>query len=142
MIKKQDLKQIESLRKEIKYLEDKINKIESKPVKIVQDSVSASSASFPYTRHTAKIEGFESPKNRNKYRKMLKDKKYVLEKKINYLEYELNQIDDSELRMLIRYKYEDNLNYIQISHRMNELGDKIYSEDSVRMKLNRFLEKI
>ena len=142
MIKKQDLKQIDSLRKEIKYIEDKIKKIDSKPVQIVQDSVSASSASFPYTRHTAKIEGFENPKNRNKYRKMLKDKRYHLEKRINNLEYELNQIDDSELRMLIRYKYEDNLNYIQISHRMNDFGEKIYTEDSVRMKLNRFLEKI
>ena len=63
MIKKQDLKQIDSLRKEIKYIEEKIKKIDSKPVQIVQDSVSASSASFPYTRHTAKIEGFENPKN-------------------------------------------------------------------------------
>ena len=92
MIKKQDLKQIDNLRKEIKYIEDKIDKLNSKPVKIVQDSVSASSPSFPYTRHTAKIEGFESPKNRNKYRKILKDKKYSLEKKINNLEYELNTL--------------------------------------------------
>ena len=130
MIKKQDLKQIDSLRKEIKYLEDRLDKLNSKPVKIVQDSVSASSPSFPYTRHTAKIEGFENPK------------RYKLEKAINHLEYELNQIDDSELRMLIRYKYEDNLNYVQIAHRMNDTGEKIYSEDSVRMKLNRFFEKI
>ena len=71
---------------------------------------------------------------------MLKDKRYKLEKAINHLEYELNQIDDSELRMLIRYRYEDNLNYVQIAHRMNDYGEKIYSDDSVRMKLNRFFE--
>ncbi len=142
MIKKQELKQIDSLRKEIKYIEDKIDKLNSKPVQIVQDSVSASSVSFPYTRHTAKIEGFETPKNKNKYKKMLKDKRYKLEKAINHLEYELNQIEDSELRMLIRYRYEDNLNYVQIAHRMNDYGEKIYSDDSVRMKLNRFFEKL
>ena len=142
MIKKQDLKQIDNLRKEIKYIEDKIDKLNSKPVKIVQDSVSASSPSFPYTRHTAKIEGFENPKNLRKYKKLVKDKRYKLEKAINHLEYELNQIDDSELRMLIRYKYEDNLNYVQIAHRMNDTREKIYSEDSVRMKINRFFEKI
>lgn len=141
MIKKQDLKQIDSLRKEIKYIEDKIEKLDSKPVQIVQDSVSASSVSFPYTRHTAKIEGFENPKNRNKYKKLIKQRKYELEKAINQLEYRLNMIDDSELRMLIRYKYEDNLNYIQIAHKMNENGEKIYTEDSVRMKINRFFEK-
>lgn len=137
MIKKQDLKQIESLRKEIKYLEDKINKIESKPVKIVQDSVSASSVSFPYIRHTAKIEGFESPKNRNKYKKILKDKKYTLEKKINNLEYELNKIEDSELRMIIRYKYEENYSWIKIMHEM-----EYDSESKARMILERFLEKL
>ena len=141
MIKQHDLKQIENFKKEIKYIEDKIKKIEAKPVQIVQDSVSASSASFPYTRHTARIEGFENPKNLRKYKKLLKNRRYDLEKAINQLEYKLNKIDDSELRMLIRYKYEDNLNYVQIAHRMNDLGDKIYTEDSVRMKINRFFEK-
>lgn len=137
MIKKQDLKQIDSLRKEIKYIEDKINKIESKPVKVVQDSVSASSVNFPYTRYTAKIEGFENPKNRNKYRKILKDKKYSLEKKINNLEYELNKIEDSELRMIIRYKYEENYSWIKIMHEM-----EYDSESKARMILERFLEKL
>jgi hypothetical protein len=141
MIKQHDLKQIENFKKEIKYIEDKIKKIEAKPVQIVQDSVSASSASFPYTRHTARIEGFENPKNLRKYKKLLKNRRYDLEKAINQLEYKLNKIDDSELRMLIRYKYEDNLNYVQIAHRMNDLGDKIYTEDSVRMKIKRFFEK-
>ena len=141
MIKQHDLKQIENFKKEIKYIEDKIKKIEAKPVQIVQDSVSASSTSFPYTRHTARIEGFENPKNLRKYKKLLKNRRYDLEKAINQLEYKLNKIDDSELRMLIRYKYEDNLNYVQIAHRMNDLGDKIYTEDSVRMKIKRFFEK-
>ena len=39
MISKKELKQIDSLRKEIAYIENKIKKIDEKPVKIVQDSV-------------------------------------------------------------------------------------------------------
>lgn len=142
MISKKELKQIDSLRKEISYIENKIKKLDEKPVKIVQDSVSASSREFPYTRHTAKIEGFETPRNKGKYKKQLKTVKYKLEKAINSLEYELNKIEDSELRRIIRYKYEDNLNYVQIAHRMNENDVKIYTEDSVRMKINRFFEKV
>lgn len=142
MISKKELKQIESIRKEIVYFENKLKKIEEKPIKIVQDSVQASSVEFPYTRHTAKIEGFENPRNLKKYKKLIKSKKYELEKALNHLEYELNKIEDSELRMIIRYKYQDNMNYIQISHKMNENDTKIYTEDSVRMKLSRFLEKI
>ena len=69
MISKKELKQIDSLRKEISYIENKIKKLDEKPVKIVQDSVSASSREFPYTRHTAKIEGFETPRNKKKYKK-------------------------------------------------------------------------
>lgn len=142
MISKKDLKQIESIRKEISYFENKLKKIEEKPIKIVQDSVQASCAEFPYTRHTAKIEGFESRRNVNKYKKLIRSRKYELEKAINQLEYELNKIEDSELRMIIRYKYEDGLNYIQISYKMNENSKKEYTEDGIRMRLNRFFEKI
>ena len=55
MINKKDLKQIENIRKEIKYFERKLEKLEAKPIKIVKDSVQASSTQFPYTRHTAKL---------------------------------------------------------------------------------------
>lgn len=136
MISKNDLKQIDSLRKEILYIQQKIKKLDEKPIKIVQDSVSASSVEFPYTRHTAKIEGFESPRNKAKYKKQLKTAQYKLEKALNSLEYELNKIEDSELRMIIRYKYEDNFSWVKIMHLMD-----YESENTARMKLERFLER-
>lgn len=136
MISKNDLKQIDSLRKEILYIQQKIKKLDEKPIKIVQDSVSASSVEFPYTRHTAKIEGFESPRNKAKYKKQLKTAQYKLEKALNSLEYELNRIEDSELRMIIRYKYEDNFSWVKIMHLMD-----YESENTARMKLERFLER-
>jgi hypothetical protein len=137
MISKNDLKQIDSLRKEILYIQQKIKKLDEKPIKIVQDSVSASSVEFPYTRHTAKIEGFESPRNKAKYKKQLKTAQYKLEKALNSLEYELNKIEDSELRMIIRYKYEDNFSWVKIMHLMD-----FDSEETPRLRLKRFLEKI
>ena len=140
MITIKDLKQIDSIKKEINYLENKIKKLDEKPVKIVQDSVFSSSREFPYTRHTTVIEGFENPKNKRKYKKLLNNAKYKLEKMINHLEYELDKIEDSEIRMIIRYKYEEGLNYIQIAHKMNENENKIYTEEGIRKKFERFLK--
>lgn len=143
MITKKDLKQIDGRKKEITYFEKKIENIEKKPIKIVTDSVSGNSSEFPYTSHNFKIEGFETPKNLRKYKKLLKDSKYKLEKSIINLEYELKKIDDSNLRMIIRYKYIEDMNYIQIAHKMNEQPNrnKPYTDESVRKQLERFFEK-
>ena len=141
MITIKNLKQIDSIKREINYLENKIKKLDEKPVKIVQDSVSSSSKEFPYTRHTTVIEGFETPKNKRKYKKLLNNAKYRLEKIINHLEYELDKIEDSEIRMIIRYRYEEGLNYIQIAHKMNEGKNKIYTEEGIRKKFERFFKK-
>ena len=74
---------------------------------------------------------------------MIKQSKQKLEKYINELEYELKKIEDSEIRQIIRYKYEDNMNYIQISHEMNKRKTKkIYTDESIRKKLERFFKKI
>ena len=52
------------------------------------------------------------------------------------LEYELKKIEDSEVRQIIRLRYEDNLNWIQIMFKMD-----YKSEEKARIKLKRFLEK-
>ena len=57
-------------------------------------------------------------------------------KLITNLEYELNNVEDSEIRRIIRHKYEENLNWIQIMFKMN-----YDSESKAKMKLKRFLEK-
>ena len=103
------------------------------------DSVKGSSANYPYTQHSYTIEGVRYPKNRNarnKYKKQIKNKEYKLEKLKNELEYNLNYVEDSEIRQIIRYRYEDNMNWVQIMHKMNNK-----SEDTARKKLERFLEK-
>lgn len=139
MIDKQFLEQISSLHNELEDLERRINKIENKSSKVVKDSVQGSSTSYPYIQHNCTIEGVEYPKtkrSRGIYKKQIKSKRAKLDKLINKLEYELNYIEDSEIRQIIRYRYEDDLNWIQIMHRM-----KYNSEEKARIKLKRFLEK-
>lgn len=139
---KNDFKQIEFLRKEYKYLTEKLEKLNEKPVKIVQDSVATSSTEFPYTRHTTVIEGFENPKNIRKYKKMLRDSQRKLENKLKELEYYLKNVEDAEIRLILRLKYQENLSYIQIAHKMNEDFSKEYTADGIRMQINRFLDNL
>ena len=135
------LTQINSIRTEIKELKEKLKK-SIKPVDIVTDSVQGSSKHYPYIKHNCVVEGIDehrvilNKRNRNKYNKQIKSKEYKLEKLINKLEYELNNIEDSDIRRIIRYKYEDNLNWVQIMYKM-----KYNSEETARIKLKRFLEK-
>lgn len=139
MIDKELLEQITALHNEVEDLEKRLKKIENKENKIVKDSVKGSSSQFPYTQHSCVIEGVEYPKSKRSkyiYRKQIKDKKRKLDKLINKIEYELNYIEDSEIRQIIRYKYEDNMNWVQIMFKMG-----YDSESKAKMKLQRFFEK-
>ena len=139
--------EIKDLRKRIEENQrelDKLNKM------IVTDSVTCGKKGNKPIR-TVKIQGRPSM--------AIVQKKNALErniKKLEKLEMELfeltNQaeeyiqtIDKSELRIMFRLYYIDDLSWIQVAHRMNEIfpkRKKKYTEDSCRMKNNRFFKKI
>ena len=137
MIDIKTLEQISSLRNEIDDLQERLNKIERE--RTVIDSVQGSSTSYPYIQHHCTIEGVEYPKRnsrqKRKLKKLIVSSKIKLDKMITNLEYELKKIEDSEIRQIIRYKYEDNLSWVQVGHKMKISGDQ------ARMALKRFLEK-
>lgn len=134
------LDSIENINRELEGLKKRLEKIEEKEHTIITDSVQGSSRSFPYTKHSYTIEGVEIPKNKNlkrKYKKLIKNKKYKLEKLKVQLEYELNYVKDADIREIIRLRYNDNKTWLQIMFEMN-----YNSESTAKLKLRRFLEKI
>ena len=136
---KEILDEIENTSNELENLKNRLAKIERRECTTVKDSVQGSSTSYPYIKHNCVIEGVEIPKNKNlkrKYKKLIKSKEYRLEKLRVQLEYELNYVKDSEIRDIIRYRYNDNKTWIQIMFLM-----KYNNEDTARKKLVRFLEK-
>lgn len=136
---KEFLDEIENTNNELENLKKRLAKIERRECTTVKDSVQGSSTSYPYIKHNCVIEGVEVPKNKNlkrKYKKLIKSKEYRLEKLRVQLEYELNYVKDSEIRDIIRYRYNDNKTWIQIMFLM-----KYNNEDTARKKLVRFLEK-
>lgn len=136
---KELLEQISYLHREKKDLTERLEELESKPLKHVKDSVQGSGTSYPFVQHHCTIEGIEYPKQgvqRRRLRKLIKSAQRNIDKKIKNLEYELEKIEDSEIRQIIRYKYEDNLSWVQIMFKMN-----YKSESTARTKLDRFLKK-
>lgn len=132
------LSQIDGLNKEVKDIKKRLEDLAARPDKVVRDSVSGSSTTWPYIKHSCVVEGVDTSKYRNikKYKRILREKQEKLQKKIIQLEYELNYIEDSDLRKIFRFKYVDCMNWVQI---MFEMGYD--SESKARMKLNRFLEQ-
>lgn len=136
---KEFLDKIENTNKELVSLNKRLKKIRNKESSVVTDSVQGSGRNYPYIKHNCVIEGIEIQKNKKlkkKYEKMIKHKKYKLDKMKIQLEYELNYIEDSDIKDIIRYKYNDNMTWLQIMFEM-----KYSSESTAKMKLKRFLEK-
>lgn len=132
------------VKSEIADLEDRINKINDKGY-VISDSVKGSSKEFPYTTRNYTVTGLDNV-SINKVKKL----KNILEEKRNSLidlniqaEEFLETIEDSEMRIILRNKYIDNKNYIQIAHDMNNLyKKKKYTADGIRMKHDRFIKKL
>ena len=138
MIDKSIFREIKKLKKEYEDIDKRLKLEENK---IVTDSVKVSSKVYPYIEHNCVIEGIQNGKKYKRYKKMLENKKREIGKKMLNFEYQMNYVKDSEIRTLLRLKYIDGLKNYQIAHIMNENNEKTYTEDSVRMKINRFFEK-
>lgn len=137
---KELLEQADSVIEEIKDIETRLKNIEKREKTIIVDSVTGSEKEFPYIKRNFRVNGIDNKvfgsKTKRQYKKMLKSKKNKYEKMIKQIEYELNYIENSEIRRIIRYRYYDKLSWIQIQIKM-----KYNSENTARMKLERFFEK-
>lgn len=68
-----------------------------------------------------------------------------LETMTNQVEEFISTIEKSELRTMFRLYYIDDLTWVQVAHRMNNMFPKKrkrYTEDSCRMRNERFLKKV
>lgn len=134
---KETLEEVFHIKKEIQNLEKRIAAIEK------QSQMASDVVQNGYKRH-AVIYGVDVKRayklqslheKYKKFRIMLVDKQREIEE---YIE----SIPFAEIRQIFRYRYIDNKNWIQIAHEMNKLyKNGKYTEDSVRCKHDRFLEK-
>ena len=141
------LEEIKDLRRRIQDDQKKINQLSQT---IVSDSVTCGKKGKKPLR-TVKIKGFPNMEI-NRRIGLLKKRKAklmllesdLLEKQIRVEEY-IDGIDKSELRMMFRLYYLDNLTWYQVALQMNQIFPKRrikYTEDSCRMRSKRYFEKI
>ena len=141
------LEEIKDLRRRIQDDQKKINQLSQI---IVSDSVTCGKKGRKPLR-TVKIKGFPNMEiNRRigllkkRKAKMMLLESDLLEKQIQVEEY-IDGIDKSELRMMFRLYYLDNLTWYQVALQMNQIFPKRrikYTEDSCRMRNKRYFEKI
>ena len=132
---KEKLEQYAKLKKEIKYLENKIAKLEKRNP-IVADSVQIgfigkrkkiTAISGIDVRHQGRI---------SQYRNKLHNFKIKLQQMQIEIEDFIESIEDGDLRLILRYRYEDGFSWIKIMHLMD-----YSSESKAKMDVQRFFEK-
>lgn len=136
--------EIRDLRRRINELEKQIQKIEEQGA--VKDTVSGGMGG---TQHFV-VEGFPVPEYSRKMMLLKARKSMLIEKETelleltNQVEEYINGIEKSELRIMFRLYYIDNLTWVQVAHRLNSIFPKrriAYTEDSCRMKNKRFFDE-
>lgn len=137
MTLKECLVQYRDIKKEIKYLEERINKLEIKNNEY--SVVQASSLKPPFRLEELKISHTDFKKI-----KEIEKQKCILDERYNTLleiqaktEEEISKIPTSRLRMIFEFRYIDNLSWQQVAWR---IGNKA-TEESVRKEHNRYLEQ-
>lgn len=103
------------------------------------------------TLKTIKVEG--KPVSLIERKEKALDKKIVmlqeleanlLDKQVEAEEY-IQQIEKSELRMMLRFYFFDDLSYPQVAMEMNEIFPKRkvkYTDENIRKRISRFLENV
>lgn len=130
------VEEVKDLRRRIRKLQDDIDKLE--PVK---DSVKGTRKDG--TIGSITISGYPVPVY-YRYKNQLEKRETALRKKeaellelVNTVEEYITGISDSKMRRILRYRYIDNLNWVQVAVRMG----KKYTADGCRMLHNRFFEE-
>ena len=144
MVSKETLIQYSDLQQECKEVREKIEKLEKQIAKIesdgaVVDKVRGGDGGL----QSFKIEGFPYPEYSRKKTLLNMRKATLCElemellETLNNLEEFIASIEDSHIRRIINLRFIENLSW-------NKVADRIgggNTEDSVRMALNRFMEK-
>ena len=121
------LRQYRSLKVEIEELAEQIQMLES------SDIVQGSDREFPYIKHNMKVETAECDRTRELLRKELQ----LLKTEYRKLNEFINNIADSEIRRIFRYRYIEGWTFQKIAFRMNETD-----ESYPRRKHNKYLKNI
>ncbi len=138
---------VKYLHKAAEKLEKKIERLEYTGYGIVGDTVSRGKRGKK-PLGTVKISGFPVPEYQETARqlelrkKLLKTEEMKLEKIVSEIEKFIESVNDIEMRNILSFYYIEGMTWVNVAYEMNELyKNKYYTENSCRMKYERFLKK-
>lgn len=147
------LEQYIEMKAEIKDLNDRIDRDERRLKKIEKEGMVSDTVTGTRQDGTfgpIKITGYPVPEH-DRVRNMIKKrvaKLHILEddllKAVNAVDDFIEKISQSDLRMIFRFKYLDDMTWAAVALNMNSRFPKKrikYTEDSCRMRHDRYLQK-
>lgn len=137
------------MKEEIKDIRNRIKKIEKEieNLEVVSDTVRGTRKDG--TIGPIKVTGYPTPMYYKKrtllemYKQKLETRESELIQLTIQAEEYIGQMTRSDLRIMARLYFVDGLTWVQVAHKMNQMFSKrkvAYTEDSCRMRINRFLE--
>lgn len=120
-MKEEELEEYQKIKKEIKLLDEEIKKEKRKEIPIVLGTVRGSMHDFPYLEKRTVVEMYEPGMSdeKNKLIKMRQKKKQELEYVAYQIESYIDEVPDSEMRMILKMRYIDGLTQDKIARRIN-----------------------
>ncbi len=138
---------VKYLRKAAEKLEKKIERLEYTGYGLVGDTVSRGKRGKK-PLGTVRISGFPVPEYRETVcqlklrKKKLKAEEIKLERMAGEVEQFIEAVQDIEMRNILSFYYIEGMTWVNVAYEMNELyKNKYYTENSCRMKYERFLKK-
>lgn len=134
---KQELEQYCKIKREIAYLQKRIDKWESKDIPEVAGTVQASDANFPYTPYRVTVQ-MHDPKQNDAVKETIS----ILEKRLEKCSEELLRIEqfidrirDSELRQIFEMRYIE-------GKKLREIADELNLDRSgIGKKITEYLQR-
>lgn len=129
---KEELGQLVDLRKEIKELDEKVERLQSNRVGRVTDRVQASMKEFPFCYTTKTITGVDQKESKKRRRELTQNEVLLLRRRQQAVnaEYKISKfienISDSKIRRIVSLRYEEGLSWAEVADAMN--CDRTYPE--------------
>ncbi len=137
------LKQYTDLKIEIKELEKELIRIRQKEIELVHDSVIRSKPTFPYNEQIINIMGKDEKEYQEKNKKIqaiyeiLKERKIKCMDLVIQIEQYISKIPDSQLRLIFRLRYIQDLTWQAIAFRIGK-----HDESYPRWKHAKYIEEL
>lgn len=120
----------------LKEIEQEVKKLEKEKCKIEKDKVSGSNHDFPYQRQSFSIEGVVEKNALERKRKVLQKQRAQAEE-IKLLVEEWIPTLPLRTQRIVRLRFVDGLSWRDVARKI----DRRATADSIRIELQRFLEK-